>query len=382
MLKTKFKIAYTSNALIPSLSANSLQTMKMCEAFSLSGYDVYLMIPEISHKIDINEYNYYNVKKNFEIIRLYYPNFKGKNIIFGINEALTIKKIKPDLVYGRCIIGCTYAALMGYPVIFETHVPVWKNSNLASIFFKILVSTKNLKKIVVISNELKQYYIKHTKISYKLFLVAHSGASEINIKHKNSTYYWQGRSNRFNVGYVGHLYQGKGIEIIEKISKIITDIDFHIIGGNPDEIRFWRNRMTSPNVFFHGFLIQKQLANIFQFLDICLLPNQKSVSTSIYKRKNQVDIGKFTSPMKLFEYMANAKAIIASDFPQLREVLNDYNSVLVPHDDIAKWVKAIKQLQQNEAFRKQIAKKAYIDFLTKYSWNARVKYILNNSNIK
>ena len=47
-----------------------------------------------------------------------------------------------------------------------------------------------------------------------------------------------------------------------------------------------------------------------------------------------INISGYTSPLKLFEYMSHKKAIIASDLPVLKEVLNNKNSVLVEHDNI------------------------------------------------
>ena len=37
--------------------------------------------------------------------------------------------------------------------------------------------------------------------------------------------------------------------------------------------------------------------------------------------KNNLNISTFTSPLKLFEYMAHKKSIIASDLPVIREIL-------------------------------------------------------------
>jgi glycosyltransferase involved in cell wall biosynthesis len=371
------KLVYVANTKLPSKKANSLQTMKMCEAFAQIGHETFLLLPEIAHP-QINPFEYYDVSPLFEIIRCPFPGIKGKNILYGLHEARKVRHIKPDIVYGRCLFGCTHAAWMGYSVIFETHIPVWKNNALAALYFRRLSASKNLKRVVVISNALKKYFIAHTNLPPAKILPAQSGASAVRLDKKYSEIQWSGRPQCLQLGYTGHLYPGKGIEVIEKLAGQIDNVDFHIIGGLSQDINFWQNRINRKNVYFHGFLTQSQLNGCFKYLDICLLPNQKSVSAASLKMSNDVDIGEFTSPMKLFEYMAHGKAIVASDLPQLREVLNDSNAYLVCPDDISQWTAAIKTLQTDTIMREKIANGAYNDFINNYSWIKRAEYVLNS----
>ena len=72
------KILYISYSIIPSKFANSINVMKMCQAFANNGHDVTLLVPdktEFRNK-SIDVYDYYGVKKNFTIKKLWYPNLK------------------------------------------------------------------------------------------------------------------------------------------------------------------------------------------------------------------------------------------------------------------------------------------------------------------
>ncbi|MCK7516000.1 MAG: glycosyltransferase [Desulfobacterales bacterium] len=180
----------------------------------------------------------------------------------------------------------------------------------------------------------------------------------------------QGRENALKVGYVGHLYKGKGMEIIEKIAPKLPDIDFHIIGGLEEDINYWKARNNYPNLIFHGFIEQGQVSKYINSLDICLLPNQKKVLVG-----NNINIGDYTSPLKMFDYMAHKKAIIASDLPVLREVLNEENAVLIAPDNVEGWIQAIEKLK-DEKLREKLANKAYNDFIEKYTWEKRVQVII------
>jgi len=374
------KLVYVANTILPSKKANSLQTMKMCEAFARIGHETFLLLPKIAHH-QVDPFEFYDVSPLFKIIRCPYPGIKGKNIFYGLHEAKQVRRIKPDIVYGRCLFGCTHAAWMGYPVIFETHIPVWKNSDLTSFYFKGLSVSNYLKRVVLISNALKEYFMEHTSLPPDKLLPAHSGASEIKQGKDTEDVQWPGRPQCLQLAYTGHLYPGKGIEIIEKLAEHIEDVDFHIIGGYTRDLNFWQDRIKNKNVHFHGFLPQRKLSGCFKHMDVCLLPNQRSVSAASIMNSKDVDIGEFTSPMKLFEYMAHGKAIVASDLPHLREVLNDSNAYLVRSDDISQWIAAIIKMKTDAHLRKQIANNAYNDFLNKYSWTKRAEYVLGSISI-
>ena len=76
----------------------------------------------------------------------------------------------------------------------------------------------------------------------------------------------------------------------------------------------------------------------------------------------------------MFEYMAHKKAIISSDLPVLREVLNETNSILVNPENSIEWIEAIKKLK-DENLREKLSNQALSDF-EKYTWKNRVKEVL------
>ena len=72
--------------------------------------------------------------------------------------------------------------------------------------------------------------------------------------------------------------------------------------------------------------------------------------------------------------MSHKKAIIASDLPVIREVLNEKNSILVECDDIRSWINSIQNLK-NLKNRELIANQALSDF-TNYTWKNRAMRLL------
>ena len=73
------KILYISKSIIPSRSANSIHVMKMCQALADNGHEVTLLAPDLKYQYEknINDiYNYYGVRKNFLIKKIFHLNFK------------------------------------------------------------------------------------------------------------------------------------------------------------------------------------------------------------------------------------------------------------------------------------------------------------------
>jgi glycosyltransferase involved in cell wall biosynthesis len=153
---------------------------------------------------------------------------------------------------------------------------------------------------------------------------------------------------------------------------IKDDVHFHIVGGTKEDISFWEGKIISDNITFHGFVPSKDVYGFISAMDICLLPNQLKVKDS----SGSSDIGDFTSPLKMFDYMALGKAIIASDLAVLREVLDENNSILCDPSNIDLWVEAIEKLKMNRELRESLGSKAKEDFLTNFTWKKRAQYII------
>jgi glycosyltransferase involved in cell wall biosynthesis len=365
------KIVYISNSIIPSRTANSIHVMKMCQAFADNGHDVFLLAPNRykEYEQNVNDiFNFYGVKRNFEIKKIFYKYGNNSNLFYSFAIYFyLLRNNNFDLIYGRFLEGCYISRFFKKEIIFESHMPIFHNK-----YFKKIIKSKYLKKIVTISNALKNIYLENTSLNEEKIQVAHDAADAVkNFDTKAKLF---GNNSNLKVGYVGNLYKGKGIEIIATIAdKVDKDIEFHIIGGTEEDITLWNKIINKNNVFFYGFVPQNKVSNYINSLDICLLPNQKII-LPYGTNNNKKNISKFTSPLKLFEYMAHKKAIIASDLKVLREILNETNSILVDPENTSEWINAINILR-NEKIRNKISEKSFSDF-KKYTWRNRAKELL------
>jgi glycosyltransferase involved in cell wall biosynthesis len=178
---------------------------------------------------------------------------------------------------------------------------------------------------------------------------------------------------RLTIAYLGSFHQGKGLHIVLSLAKRIPEHDFVVIGGDANQVHYYFKQSPS-NVQFLGFIEQSEIWKQMKDVDVCLLPNQKVVKTG-----KKSDIGKYTSPLKMFEYMSYSKPMIASDLDVLREVLNEDFAILADPEDLEQWVKAIKKLESRE-LRKELGSKAFDVFKANYTWEKRASHIYNFIN--
>jgi len=168
------------------------------------------------------------------------------------------------------------------------------------------------------------------------------------------------------VAYAGHLYPWKGVEIALHALVGLADVRGVIIGGHPAEPDLGRLERLAADlglggrVTFTGPVPPPEVAERLGEADVLVLPN---TATSISAR--------YTSPLKLFEYLAAGKPIVASDLPALREVLRDgETAVLVTPGDPAALGLGLRRVVSDQHLATRLARAAF-DEAVKYSWDRR-----------
>jgi len=371
------KIAYLSNSTIVSRTANSIHVMKMCQALASHGHEIELLAPDRKGEYEptgLDPFQYYGVAPVFAIRRIpLLPVIKGKAYLYGMLAALRARLRQADVVYARHIQGAFFAMLLGCRVILECHIPVAYRGRAAEWFFRRIICSKGFEQVVVITEALKKEYLRnYPSLEGKIF-VAPDGADCESGAIRPMEY--DESPGRLQVGYVGNLYRGKGMELIAEISRHCPWADFRVVGGLPEDLQRWQNECAGiRNLFFHGYVPHADTARFLKAFDVALLPNQAFVASHGTGRNN---MSEWTSPLKLFEYMAAGKAIVASDLPVLREVLTDGGNALLRHpESVASWVEALQLLNADDGLRVRIGDQARLDFLRHYSWFARAGKIM------
>ena len=170
--------------------------------------------------------------------------------------------------------------------------------------------------------------------------------------------------------YLGSLHPWKGVDMLVRVMQYVKGAKLRIVGGVPERISqlssLAKSMGVDQQIEFLGPVEPIKRFDIIAEADICLLP---SSNTSIGSR--------FTSPLKLFEYMAMGKPIVTSNLPAIREVLtNSENALLVDFGDEEKFGSAVNLLLSNPELRLHLGTNAKA-LSRRYTWKARAQSILD-----
>lgn len=347
--------------------------MKMCAAMVRANHEVVLFGRRAPGSSDQSIFRYYGLEPTFELDLVSSSIGRRAPAVAGASRLLTrALTFRPDLYYARRRPLAVVASFGLTPLIFEAHeMPIRAFDRRMEM--RVFRSASFLR-LVTVSRALADEYLAVWPELCSKITVAHSASDQIS--DSTSPVSIARKAGAPQIGYVGSLYPGKGMETIIKLAERLSGMDFHVVGGEEEHIRYWQEKGCPPNVIFHGHVRHADLSGYLLAFDVALAPLQQRVSIDFHDS----DIGKWTSPMKIFEYMAHGLPIIASDLPSLREVLVDEeNSRLVQPEDIDGWIAALTRLVSDPSFRKDLARRAKSDFLLKYTWDARVSCVLQHS---
>lgn len=376
------KIVTISFAQIPSDRANSIQVMKMCQAMTQMGHEVNLLVPEDSAQSEKSQSwdelaPHYGIKTRFDIQWLPLNSFWGRRG-FTWKALRRARELKADLIYVRALPPAVLGLIQGFPVVLEMHE--MPSGCFGPCWYRLFLVLKGKKRLVPISQALNRTLEEkyHSVLPSESVVVAPSGVDIERFKDLPEPV-----NARQALGLrpgptavcTGHLYAGRGMEFFLKLAEQFPEIHFLWVGGQTEEVSIWRELVGSlnlQNVTFTGFIPNEKMPLYQAAGDFLLIPYHLSISGSGGR-----DIARVSSPMKLFEYLAAGRAIISSDLPVLREVLNEHNAVLCPADDLHAWVQALKGLLVDPEKWISLARQAKQD-AGKYKWTVRCQRIFGN----
>lgn len=366
------KIVCIASSFVPSTAANSIQVMKVCDAMTAIGHDVTLLVPGNQQVSWADLQKQYGLQQTFDL-QCIPENQKFKRYDFAFNAVRAAYRLGPDLVYTRMLQAAVFALWHKIPTIIEMHDHV--TGRVGPWLFRQFWKSKTRKRMITITGALKGLLISEFDLSgvADQILVAPDGVDlgrYQNLPEAEEARRQLGLREGFTAGYTGHFYAGRGLNFLFELAKLIPEINFLWVGGEPESIDQWNERIESAkleNVELVGFVDNTILPTYQAACDLLLMPYGAAISGS-----GGGNIAEITSPMKMFEYMAAGRAIVSSDLPVIHEVLDDETAVFCPPEDLIAWKTAIISLVSTPELCKMLGKNAR-DASGKYTWQARVK---------
>jgi glycosyltransferase involved in cell wall biosynthesis len=377
----KLRIAYMSLlSSVPSRQANSISMMNTCSQMAHFGSDVDLILPRakrgLSEKILEGKsiWEFYGVAKKFSITLLPRPFFflHPKSIGYTLLAVSYAAHKGYSVICARHLSLAYLGALYGKISIFESHDYL---SALESPLFgkwikRMRKNPSSLGVIVTTHSAAKAYEEKG--IPPERMLVAPNG---VNLERFVDSDGNEGLKKSLGlpldrpvVGFSGHLYEGRGVEELLLCAQMLEKAYFLIVGGEPGDIqrcRAFAQQLGLSNVEFAGFVSQPRLGRYLLASDVLVMPYTKKTVTY-----------QCMSPMKMFDYLACGRPIVATDFPVVREVLSQgRNAILVKEGSAKALAVGLRWLFDHPEEGRRLAGAAKRD-AEKYSWKNRVRRIL------
>jgi glycosyltransferase involved in cell wall biosynthesis len=364
------KIACLAPSQVPSTTANSIQVMKVCQSLAQIGHTVQLWLPGLQPRCWDELESHYGLTTRFSITGLRSePSLKRYDMsVSGVTAA---KKWGADMLYTWLPQAAWLASRCKLPALLELHDR--PSGRLGPRLLRWFAASRTPHRLLFITHALRRALDTEfdIRVPDEHAIIAPDGVDLERYLHLPTM-----EELRSQLGlpqgllslYTGHLYPGRGMQVLEYLAQQMPQVNFVWLGGRPADVEHWRKRAASQvlsNLNVLGFIENRLIPAYQSAADALLMPYERVITTS--SGGNTADI---CSPMKMFEYMAAGRAILSSDLPVLREVLNEENAILLPPDEPAVWVDALHRLSVDVDLRQHLGSRARVD-VEQYTWQSR-----------
>lgn len=379
------RVFYVTNARLPTEKAHGLATIKLCAAFAKAGVAVTIFASWRINSIREDLYAYYGVERVFRVRRI--PSIDLLWLGFGERFFFLVQLFSFSFIAALWLLirYGLWGGLRDTAVVSHDHVPLFFVSFVTpKIFYDIhhypertVFYSRVLRRAVGIAVQTKwkiaalgrDFGIPEAKIVY--------WPNGTDVERFNTPV--SPREARVRLGlppglkivlYTGSLQRWKGVEtLIAAAGALPKSVVVYVVGGAGSEVAELKTRnsklITEGRLAFPGQRPWTEIPLWLKAADVLVLPNTGREKVSRY----------YTSPMKLFEYMASGRPIVASDIPSIREIVDETTAFFAVPDDPQSFAAAIQQaLGQPEAAHRRVEKARRE--VQKYTWTARAGLIL------
>lgn len=168
--------------------------------------------------------------------------------------------------------------------------------------------------------------------------------------------------------FVGNLTPWQGVEYLiyaaQQIIEKNKNVKFLIVGDGvikQNLIELCMELNLVDNFIFTGMVKYEDVPKYISISDIGVVP---------------LAAGRICSPMKLFEYLSSGIPVVASDNETIRNILTNYEGIMVKSEDSTDLAIALTKLLNNEQLRKQMGNNGRKLVMEKYTWSNTAKHLM------
>lgn len=296
---------------------------------------------------------------------------RGQSYVHAVRVARMVARDSYGLVYSRSLRSCLLPALRGVPTVYEAHTLGVVTGRQDRVVLERLLRAPGFRGIVAISTPLADDLVTRCAVDSERILVAHDAVRAL----EDAPPLHRANRGRFTVGYTGSLFPGKGAENLVRIAADCRWADFIIAGGPADRARALAHECKArglDNVRVLEPIGPTASRRLQQACDVLVAPFSRRVESD-----SGDDIARWTSPMKIFEYMVSGRPMVVSDLPVLREVLRpDVDALVVPPEDPDALIAALALLREDASLGQRLATSASKRALAEHTWLVRAERVL------
>lgn len=354
------KLLYATSITLPSPLANRIQIINMAKAFRKALGDNFMLglgSASSDSKLD-TPFIATGVKVKSYVLAFKYLRYVKKNNfthIFCREEKLLLMMLVINVFFRVKVKVC-------YEVHSLDHIKSFWYRFILNRSYKIISITNGMK--VVLSE-------KYLGISDKI-LVAPDAVDLEKFKIELSRDEARAKVNlpldKKVVMYTGSMFSWKGVETLyDSAKKFSDDYLFVAVGGRQTWVdEFKVDHPETINFKILGHKDHNLMPIYLRAADVLVLPNSDLEEVSRI----------CTSPLKLFEYMASGRPIVASDLPSIREIVDEDSAVLVKPSRAEALAEGLRSVLNNPSRSEYISNNSLAKSVY-YSWVSRADKIIN-----
>lgn len=359
----------------PNEKAASIFAAQSAVAFAGEGVETTLIVPRRFGTLLDDPYEFYGVPKNFSIVRLptidlYYVPVIGviahhvSLITFAVSVFLylLLRARKDDCAYSNEALPLLAATFVATRSVYEMHdFPEHKQRLYAWVFRRVnTVLVTNTWKVAPLE---KGFSVHRSKILIEPNAVDIEKFSIAMSKNEARAALRILKGGHIVV-YTGHLYAWKGVDTLASAARLLPKTEFYVVGGTEADVKAYIAKYSDiQNLHVVGRRLHSEIPLWQKAADVLVLPNTAKEEISAH----------YTSPMKLFEYMASGTPIVASDIPAIREIVGDERAVLVRPDDARALADGITRVLTNGGITESDAALIWVQ---DHTWQKRAQRVL------